>query len=94
VTAIAVGGIARLITPVSQGTLQAHAALWRGLAAQGVAAVEVLLTTAQQHRLAIRHGYLPVPIELWYWDPQGRAGAAIETARTLGWSFLETDKVI
>jgi hypothetical protein len=92
--AVDVGGIGRLLAPPSQGSLPEHAAIWRGLRQNGATAVEVLIVNEMERQAALRRGYLALPLELWYWDPQNRVADAIEAARAMNWSFLETDKVI
>lgn len=92
--AVSVGGIGRLLNPPSAGSITEHAAIWRALRRHGATAAEVLIVSEAERSAALRRGYLAMPLELWHWDPQGRVEAAIEAARTLNWTFLETDKVI
>jgi hypothetical protein len=92
--AVKVGPIARVLAPADAGSLREHAALGQALRRAGANAVEILLTTHAGRSRALWRGYLPLPIELWIWDPHNELWPALEAARGIGWSFLETDKVI
>ena len=89
-----VGGTARLLTPVSAGSLRQHAAVWRALRRRGARLCEVLLYSEEDRARAWRKGYIPIPLQVWCWDKQGILSRAIPALRERGFTFFDTDKVI
>jgi len=94
VCAADVGGAGRILSLPDVGSLRQHAAIWRALRKRNARFCEMLLFSEQARRRARRIGYIPVPLQVWCWDPSGILARAIPALRANGFSFFDTDKVI
>lgn len=96
VTAINVGGIGRICNrpAAGLGSLRQHAAIWREMRRDGVKACEMLIPAPQFRATAMRLGYYPLRLPVWYWDKQGRMQPVVDRLRGGEMSFLDTDKII
>ena len=94
VRAADVGGNGRLLTPISVGSLREHAAVWRALRRENSRLCEVLLVSEADRTHARSRGYIPIPIQVWCWDPNGVLARAMPILRERRFTFFDTDKVI
>jgi hypothetical protein len=94
VRAANVGGAGRILTLPGKGSLRQHAAIWRSLREQKARFCEMLLFSEDSKNLARRVGYIPIPLQVWCWDPKDVLVRAIPALKARGFSFLDTDKVI
>lgn len=92
-TAADVGGAGRIGNrSLRETSLREHAALWQWLRRRNARFCEVLLLSEEERRHAIRRGYVPLRLEVYYWDPENRTGEIWDLFEKEGLSFLETDK--
>jgi hypothetical protein len=94
VQAADVGGAGRVLSLPAAGSLRQHAAIWRALRRQNARFCEMLLFSEAARKRAWHLGYVPVPLQVWCWDPGGILGRAIPVLREKGFSFFDTDKVL
>lgn len=96
VTAINVGGMGRICNRPAEGMggLRAHAAIWRDMRRDGVKACEILIPAPRFRAPAMRLGYYPIRLPVWYWDQQGCLQPALARLRAGSMSFLDTDKIL
>ena len=96
VVAIDVGGVGRIGNrPVDGlGSLRSHAAIWREMRRNGVKFCEMLAHSPECRSRAIRLGYYPIRLPVWYWDKNNTMGPALDLLRNGEMSFLDTDKVV
>lgn len=96
VIAADVGGIGRVGNQpgADAGSLRQHAAIWREMRRGGVKFCEMLAHSPEFRARAIRLGYYPARLPVWYWDRHHRMEPALELLRSGRISFWETDKVV
>jgi hypothetical protein len=96
VIAAAAGGAGRIGNPAASGLgkLREHAALWREMRRDGVNFCELLAPTPEVRRRAIRLGYWPITLPVWYWDRDKVMKPILDALAGGRISFLETDKVV
>jgi hypothetical protein len=94
VRAADVGGNGRLLTPIGVGSLREHAAIWSALRRENSRLCEVLLVSEDDRAHARRRGYIPIPLQVWCWDPNGILARAMPVLRQRKLTFFDTDKVI
>jgi hypothetical protein len=96
VRAINVGGIGRICNRPAEGvgSLRGHAAIWREMRRDGVKACEMLIHSSEFRGRAMRLGYYPIRLPVWYWDKQDCMRPALELLRGGQMSFLDTDKIV
>lgn len=96
VIATDVGGAGRIGNRPAAGVggLRQHAAIWSAMRRRGVKFCEMLAHSPEFRARAMRLGYYPVRLPVWYWDKKQRMGPALDLLRNGHISFLDTDKVV
>ena len=96
VKAADVGGAGRIGNAAADGlgSLREHAAVWRELRGQRAKFCEMLIPSPEWRGRALRLGYWPVRLPVWYWDRKRTMGPVLEALKSGRISFLETDKVV
>jgi hypothetical protein len=88
-----VDGIGR-VAGTGWASLRHHAALWRVLRRSNAKFCEMLLLSRRAKYRALWRGYVPVSMSTWYRDPTGGLDRVMPRLEQLGWSFLDTDKIV
>lgn len=89
-------GIGRILSPFGSGlgSLSHHASAWRQLRQGGAKFCEVLLASETAKGRAMRLGYFPVRMPLWYRENNGMVSRLLQALKRDEISFLHTDKSV
>jgi len=91
-----VGGFGRVLNSFREGAggVRQHACMWSDLRRQGARVCELLIGSTRARRHAVRLGYLPIHMPMFYVDRNGTVEKLIRALRRDEVSFLHTDKTV